>query len=797
MSCRQRSPCAIHDEKELKMETRRMRRAKNRPKFSLIGVAIFGLILLAACGEQAVREPSAFGFGSPVTGAELSTVVTSPEATLAGFDGALAASVSKPGTLVVNGKAVGATAEVKSGDKIAVRLTSSAAYDTAVSAEVTIMTQKASFSVRTRVAVTTPGTFTFGGAVTGVEPSAPVTSPEATLSGFDGALVATISEPGVLIVNGDEVVGARAEVKAGDVIRVLLTASANFDETVSATVTVNNEAATFSVSTRSAVAFTFGDPVTGVGRSEEIISPLVKLAGFGGQITVTVSGPGVLTINGVDVVGPAAGAEAGDEIAVRLTASPEYNTTVFSTVTVEGTSAVFSVTTRPRPIASFSATESTVEPGAQVTLNWVLDSLVDIVRLTSTQGDDEQLPAGTTSWQGTAAAGAPSVTYTLTVINNATSDQDSAEAEVAVPLWVCTDETYALQFPDTALEAALRALPGFPESAPITCAEMHALEEISTPTGDGSGQIVSLIGLQHAINLKDIELPGHAITSLAPLAGLTQLTDVFLDRNRSLFDLSPLQSLVDLEMLSLWDVGPVLSGEGDEIDGAMDGLDNTELDKIAGLANIQELYISSNNVTDLNFLSGMSDLRVLYAMNNDITDFAPLADKAQLRTALLGYQRTPITQNVDVLTSSPHLAVLGLEYGRVQDTTFLTALGELWEIRLQGNRMHDAVIEGLRANNDFPVGAAPTEALAGPTIENVPTLKLWDNCLDTDASSPTATWISGLRTRTPPVAVEGFNDEDGDQEACSLDSRGPSGDAERSSRMNQELEQLRNNGEIR
>jgi len=95
----------------------------------LIGAAILGLIFLAACTQSLVRQPDVFTFGDALTGVELNTDFTSPEATLAGFDGQLTATITAPGTLILNGTPVaGTTADVQAGDKIAVRLTSSNEY---------------------------------------------------------------------------------------------------------------------------------------------------------------------------------------------------------------------------------------------------------------------------------------------------------------------------------------------------------------------------------------------------------------------------------------------------------------------------------------------------------------------------------------------------------------------------------------------------------------------------------------------------------------------------------------------
>jgi len=540
--------------------------------------------------------------------------------------------------------------------------------------------------------------------------------------------------------------------------------------------------------------FTFGDPLTGVELSTVFTSPEATLAGFDGQLTATITAPGTLILNGTPVAGTTTDVEAGDKIAVRLTSSDSFDTEVSATVTVDGKTAEFSVTTRARPaaptITTFTADTDSPNPGASVTLSWTVTGDVESIRLTSNLGDDVSIPVGTNTSVVTAPEHAPSVTYTLTVKNDETNDEDSGSLAVQVPLWVCVDETYPLTFPDSEFEAALRSSVLIPDTGPISCAQMQALVELSTPTGDGSGLIQELIGLQHAINLEDLTYNGHEIVSLAPVAGLTKLRVLSVDRNRHFLDLSPLQNLQALEVLGLWDVGPVLSSGTTGEEAALDGLDNNELDKVAGLTNIEVLYISSNNVNDLGFVAGMSKLRVIYAMNNDIIDFGPLAGKPDLRTALLGYQRTPVTQNVSAFNTSPLLALLGLEYGRVGNTDFLATKTALWEVRLQGNRLHDTGIAGLRGNAAFPVASRPDESVAGPAIAVAPTLRLENNCLDTTAGSATQTWITGLQGGTPAVDVTGYPT---DQTLCSA-SLDPT---IRQAKMLRDLEAMRIAGELR
>ncbi len=101
--------------------------------------------------------PAAFTF-VPATGQALSTVVTSAQTTVAGFDGSLTATVSGAGApvILVNGTSIGASAPVQAGNAISVRLTSSATENVTRQATVTIGGVSATFDVTTTGDATAP-----------------------------------------------------------------------------------------------------------------------------------------------------------------------------------------------------------------------------------------------------------------------------------------------------------------------------------------------------------------------------------------------------------------------------------------------------------------------------------------------------------------------------------------------------------------------------------------------------------------------------------------------------------------
>ena len=102
--------------------------------------------------------------------------------------------------------------------------------------------------------------------------------------------------------------------------------------------------------------------------------------------------------------------------------------------------------------------------------------------------------------------------------------------------------------------------------------------------------ITDLKGLEHAVHLETLNLPGNAISDLSPLAGLHQLTELDLAGNE-LHDIDPLHSLINLSSLNL----------------------------------------SDNKIKDVNALSGLHRLEILQLNNNQISELSPLAGLNRLR----------------------------------------------------------------------------------------------------------------------------------------------------------------------
>ena len=140
--------------------------------------------------------------------------------------------------------------------------------------------------------------------------------------------------------------------------------------------------------------------------------------------------------------------------------------------------------------------------------------------------------------------------------------------------------------PDANLRAAVRAALGIETN---TCVTIDAMKDLTTLNASRLG-IVSLAGLEYAINLESLSIRNNRISDLTPLANLTNLTYLSIDGNIIITDISPLANLLSLKRLEA----------------------------------------SQNRIRDISVLSGLVNLEYLRLAVNPITDTSPLISLPEL-----------------------------------------------------------------------------------------------------------------------------------------------------------------------
>jgi hypothetical protein len=192
----------------------------------------------------------------------------------------------------------------------------------------------------------------------------------------------------------------------------------------------------------------------------------------------------------------------------------------------------------------------------------------------------------------------------------------------------------AVDFDDEALSCAVKEALGLPESGTVSSVDMALLTDLDA---NGRG-IVSLSGLEYAVNLTALDLSGNKIVDPSPIGTLGRLETLLLDEN----------DITDISVLARLRYVQSLSCDGNSITSvtALDGIDYHAL-SLAGnqIADISPLYrsvnltalnIANNPVADLSVLTELQKLQTIDLSGVPAEDYTPLLYCAGLERVTLG-----------------------------------------------------------------------------------------------------------------------------------------------------------------
>ena len=186
----------------------------------------------------------------------------------------------------------------------------------------------------------------------------------------------------------------------------------------------------------------------------------------------------------------------------------------------------------------------------------------------------------------------------------------------------------------------------------------------------GGGTVSDLTGLEHATQLRIMDLWRNRIIDITPLAQLTELRELDLGgaRGNEIIDIAPLAQLTELRELGL---------SGNQI---------SDISPLAGLTELRELSLSSNRISDISPLTQLIELTMLKLPGNQISDISPLAQLTKL--TLLGLTTNQIS-DISPLAQLKKLTLLQLEYNQIRDLTPLTQMESLTKLYLDHNQIRD------------------------------------------------------------------------------------------------------------
>ncbi len=238
--------------------------------------------------------------------------------------------------------------------------------------------------------------------------------------------------------------------------------------------------------------------------------------------------------------------------------------------------------------------------------------------------------------------------------------------------------TSGRQFADPSLEAVIRQKIEKPDG-PLLKSDLEGLTELHAGYGGGCN-IAYLSGIEHCINLQDLDLGDNEICDISSLSRLPNLKWLRLTRNQ-ISNISPLSCLTNLESLSL---------PGNQI---------SDISPLSNLTNLQKLLLTSNPISDISSLSTLINLQSLSLGFNQISNVTPLGGLTNLRG--LSLYNNPIS-DISSFNRLTNLRTLRLYKTQISDISPLSKLTNLRELDLHDNQIGD--ISPLVDNPDIGEG---------------------------------------------------------------------------------------------
>ena len=173
-----------------------------------------------------------------------------------------------------------------------------------------------------------------------------------------------------------------------------------------------------------------------------------------------------------------------------------------------------------------------------------------------------------------------------------------------------------VEIPDPNLRQAVGATLGLPDEDLLTEGEMSRLVRLKAKEAG----IEDLTGLEHALNLKTLDLAANEIRDITLLRTLTKLNFLILGGN-PITDLTPLGNLTNLTYINLA------------------GIKVSDISPLANLTQLRQAVLSHMRLRDITTLGKLVNLIQLNIKHNQIEDITPLANLTQLQELHIFYNR--------------------------------------------------------------------------------------------------------------------------------------------------------------
>ena len=207
----------------------------------------------------------------------------------------------------------------------------------------------------------------------------------------------------------------------------------------------------------------------------------------------------------------------------------------------------------------------------------------------------------------------------------------------------------------------------------------------------GDQQIKSIVGLEKAVNLKQLTISGNpddsrgALRDISPLRGLKNLELLRLSHN-DIIDISPVEGLTNLKHLFL----------------SHNQIKN--IDAVKNLTNLESLDFARNigeeRISDISAIANLTKLKLLGLSDANIPDISVLRNLVNLETFMANDSKI---EDISVLKNAKNLKILYLDKNKITDVSVVKDLVELTELYLRNNNISEIDFSKLTKLSDVNV----------------------------------------------------------------------------------------------
>ena len=208
---------------------------------------------------------------------------------------------------------------------------------------------------------------------------------------------------------------------------------------------------------------------------------------------------------------------------------------------------------------------------------------------------------------------------------------------------------------------------------------------------EGDQQIKSLVGLEKAINLKQLTISNNwedssgSLRDISPLRGLTKLELLRLSHN-DIIDISPLEGLTNLKHLFI----------------SHNKIEN--IDAVRNLTNLESLDLARNKgskrISDITPIENLTKLKLLGLSDANVPDISVLKNLVHLETFMSNSSKI---KDISVLKNAKNLEILYLDDNQISDVSVVKDFVKLKELYLRHNNISEIDVSKLSKLSDFNV----------------------------------------------------------------------------------------------